>query len=59
MMKTYEGTIVSCDRENHVYRYLVEDQGRIRYAGSERRTVSKGQGILSLLTKGLLMGGRV
>jgi predicted amidohydrolase YtcJ len=35
MMKTYEGAIISCDRENHVYRYLVEDQGRIRYAGDE------------------------
>jgi len=34
-MKTYEGAIISCDRENHVYRYLVEDKGRIRYAGDE------------------------
>ena len=34
-MKTYEGAIISCDRENHVYRYLVEDKGRIRYAGDD------------------------
>ena len=32
-MKTYEGTIISCDRENHVYRYLVEDRGRILHVG--------------------------
>jgi len=33
-MKTYEGTIISCDGENHVYRYLVEDRGRIVYVGN-------------------------
>ena len=34
-MKTYEGAIISCDRENHVYRYLVEDKGRILHLGNE------------------------
>ena len=33
-MKTYEGTIITCDGENHVYRYLVEDRGRIVYVGN-------------------------
>jgi predicted amidohydrolase YtcJ len=32
-MKTYEGTIISCDPNNHVYKYLVEDKGRILYVG--------------------------
>ncbi len=32
-MKTYEGTLISCDKENHVYRYLVEDRGRILHVG--------------------------
>ena len=34
-MKTYEGAVVSCDRENHVYRYLVEDRGRILHVGDD------------------------
>jgi predicted amidohydrolase YtcJ len=34
-MKTYEGTIISCDRGNHVYQYLVEDSGRILHVGDE------------------------
>ena len=34
-MKVYSGTIISCDRENHVHKYLVEDKGRILYTGAE------------------------
>jgi predicted amidohydrolase YtcJ len=34
-MKIYEGAIISCDRENHAYRYLVEDKGRILQVGNE------------------------
>ncbi|MCL5807551.1 MAG: amidohydrolase [Deltaproteobacteria bacterium] len=34
-MKTYEGAVVSCDRENHLYRYLVEDRGRILHVGDD------------------------
>ena len=33
-MKIYNGTIISCDRENRVHNYLVEDRGRILYAGA-------------------------
>jgi len=33
-MKTYEGAIICCDRESHVYRYLVEDKGRILHVGN-------------------------
>ena len=32
-MKVYEGNILTCDKDNHVYKYLVEDQGMIRYVG--------------------------
>ncbi|MHB8909488.1 MAG: amidohydrolase [Syntrophales bacterium] len=32
-MNIYEGAIISCDRANHVYRYLVEDKGRILAVG--------------------------
>lgn len=33
-MKVYEGTILTCDAQDHVYRYLVEDAGRILYTGN-------------------------
>ena len=32
-MKIYEGNILTCDKDNHVYKYLVEDQGVIQYVG--------------------------
>ena len=34
-MKIYEGNILTCDAQNHVYKYLVEDGGRIAYVGDE------------------------
>ena len=34
-MKCYEGTILSVDANDGVYRYLVEDKGRILYVGNE------------------------
>ena len=34
-MKIYHGSIVSCDRQNQVYEYLVERDGRILHVGNE------------------------
>lgn len=34
-MKCYEGAILSVDEKNNVFRYLVEEQGRIIYVGDE------------------------
>ena len=34
-MKIYHGSIVTCDRQNRVYRYLVEKGGRILHVGNE------------------------
>ena len=34
-MKCYEGIIISVDANDGVYRYLVEDNGRIVYVGNE------------------------
>ena len=34
-MRLYEGTIVTCNQENAVYRYLVEEEGRIIYLGDK------------------------
>ena len=34
-MKVYEGNILTCDAQDHVYKYLAEDDGRIVYVGNE------------------------
>ena len=34
-MNVYEGHILTCDVQDHVYRYLAEDGGRIAYVGDE------------------------
>ena len=34
-MKVYEGSVLTCDSKNHVYRYLVEDNGKILYVGDK------------------------
>jgi predicted amidohydrolase YtcJ len=34
-MKVYKGSIVTCDKEDNVFRYLVEDGGKIVYVGNE------------------------
>ena len=32
-MRVYRGNILTCDEQDHVYKYLVEDNGRIAYVG--------------------------
>jgi len=34
-MKVYQGNILTCDAQDHVYQYLVEDGGRIVYVGND------------------------
>ena len=34
-MKIFDGTILTCDAENNIYKYLVEDKGRIIFVGNE------------------------
>ena len=34
-MKCYEGAIISVNKSDEVFRYLVEDNGRIFYVGNE------------------------
>ncbi len=34
-MKAFEGTIITCDKENTIAKFLVEDAGRIVYVGNE------------------------
>ncbi|MDD5101142.1 MAG: amidohydrolase family protein, partial [Syntrophales bacterium] len=37
-MKTYQGAIVSCDTNDRIYGYLVEDKGRILHVGNDLPT---------------------
>ena len=34
-MRVYEGNILTCDGQDHVYKYLVEDGGKILYVGDD------------------------
>ena len=34
-MRVYEGSILTCDAQDHVYRYLAEDRGRIVHVGDD------------------------
>ena len=34
-MKIFEGTIITCDAKNSVYKYLVEENGKIKFVGNE------------------------
>lgn len=36
-MRLYEGNILTCDKENRIAHYLLEDQGKILYCGDELR----------------------
>ena len=53
-MKVYNGTIISCDRENRVHKYLVEDKGRILYTGAELPAAYQGAPLEALGARALL-----
>ena len=53
-MKVYNGAIVSCDQNNNVHNYLVEDKGRILYAGTELPAAYRGAPLEALGGRALL-----
>ncbi len=53
-MKIYNGAIITCDREDHVHNYLVEDKGRILYAGAELPAAYRGAPVEALGGRALL-----
>lgn len=53
-MKIYKGNIITCDNHNHVYKYLVEDQGKIIYVGNELKQEYKNKEIIDLKDKALI-----
>ncbi|MHA1675248.1 MAG: amidohydrolase, partial [Promethearchaeota archaeon] len=38
LMQIFHGKIITCDSENHVYQFLVEENGKILYVGDELPT---------------------
>lgn len=34
-MQVFHGSIITCDKNNSVFQYLVEDKGRILFAGDD------------------------
>jgi len=33
-MQIFHGTIITCDKDNNIFNYLIEDNGRIVYVGN-------------------------
>lgn len=53
-MKVYQGHIVTCDQYDHVYQYLVEDQGKVIYVGNELPVQYHSHDIIDLKEKALI-----
>jgi len=53
-MKIYHGAIISCDSKNNIHKYLVEDKGRILYAGAGLPAAYQGAPIETLGGRALL-----
>jgi predicted amidohydrolase YtcJ len=45
MINVYHGDIISCDRQNSLYQYLVEENGRIAYVGGSLPDAYAGVGV--------------
>ena len=53
-MKIYKGAILTCDKYNSVYKYLVEHEGIIRYVGNRLPKKLKNEPIINLGKKALI-----
>lgn len=53
-MKVYEGAILTCNEQNRVYRYLVEEGGKIIYTGDELPEKYSGAEVIRLGEKALV-----
>lgn len=53
-MKCYEGSIISVDANDGVYKYLIEDKGSILYVGNELPEQFKNVGHINLGNKALV-----
>lgn len=53
-MKCYKGNILSVDQNNTVYRYLVEEDGKIEYVGNELPEIYSSAQMIELGNKALI-----
>ena len=53
-MKCYEGNIISVNKNDDVFKYLVEDEGKIVFVGNELPDIYKNCEILHLGKKALI-----
>ena len=53
-MRVYDGTIITCDQSDNVYKYLVEDKGKIIHIGNQLPEKFKDKPTLDLGDKTLL-----
>ena len=53
-MKVFSGKIISVDKDNNVYKYLVEDNGKIVYVGNELPDIYKQEKLIELGNKVLI-----
>lgn len=53
-MRVYKGNILTCDKENHVYKFLVEKDGKIVYVGNELKEEYNNAEMIDLKEKALI-----
>jgi len=53
-MRVYQETIITCDKNDDVFQYLVEDKGKIVFVGDELLQKFKNHTIIKLYNKSLL-----
>lgn len=53
-MKIYHGNILTCDSQNQVFRFLVEENGKIVFVGNELPAAYRGHSVTELGDKALL-----
>ncbi|MCP3921522.1 MAG: amidohydrolase family protein [Desulfobacterales bacterium] len=53
-MNIFKGTIITCDKDDNVYKYLVEDEGEIVFTGNELPDIYKNIDITDLKSKALI-----
>lgn len=54
MMKIYHGNVLTCDSENNIYQYLVEENGTIAFVGNELPAEYQDSHVTELGSKALL-----
>ena len=53
-MNIYHGTIITLDKDNHIYNYLVENKGYIEYVGNKLPEQYKNNNVIELNEKALI-----